>query len=302
MNIIEQAAKRLEELRRSGVETRPLADRDGKQSSEASDRARVNRNGRQASSSAQLDEGRQSKRVEIDCARLAGLGYVTPDAKGTQLARDFRIIKRPLLTSVQAKPGVGVDRANLIMVTSSLAGEGKTFVSINLAMSLAMELDHTVVLVDADVARPSVLNQLGVAPATGLLDLLTDSSIRVSDVLLKTNVDKLSILPAGKQHERATELLASEGMGRLLDDLATRFPDRILVFDTPPLLLSTESRVLAARMGQVVLVVEAERTAHHLVADALAMIESCRVVLPLLNKASESEVGAYYGYPGAADG
>jgi protein-tyrosine kinase len=89
-----------------------------------------------------------------------------------------------------------------------------------------------------------------------LLDVLTDESIDLSQVLMRTNVDKLSILPSGTQHARATELLASEAMIRLLDEMASRYPDRIIIFDSPPLLMTTESRVLATHMGQVVVVVK----------------------------------------------
>ena len=226
------------------------------------------------------------------------MGYLTPDTPRAQIADEFRIIKRPLLANVNGKSGPPIDRANLIMVTSSLPGEGKTFVSVNLAISLAMELEKTVLLVDADVSRPAVLNRLGLPSSPGLLDILTGPSLQVSDVLMRTNIDKLTILPSGRANGRATELLASDAMDRLLDELATRYSDRIIVFDAPPLLPSTESRVLATFMGQVVVVVEADRTPQKSLNQALATIDSCPVVLPLLNKISRSEVGAYYGYYG----
>ena len=170
--------------------------------------------------------------------------------------------------------------------------------SVNLAISLAMELDKTVLLVDADVSRPTVLNRLGLPSSPGLLDILTDPSLQVSNVLMRTNIEKLTILPSGKANGRATELLASDAMDRLLDELATRYSDRIVVFDAPPLLPSTESRALATYMGQVIVVVEADRTPQKSLNQALATIDSCPVVLPLLNKISRSEVGAYYGYYG----
>lgn len=285
MNIIEQAARRLEELRRSGIEVPESRQRPVGKTDATPARARP-----------ASEPEPESAMVEIDLARLASMGYVTPDNPRTQIANEFRVIKRPVLSNIQGRSAAPVDRANLIMVTSSVPGEGKTFVSINLAISMAMELDSTVLLVDADVSRPSVLQRLGLPPAPGLLDFLTDGSRRVGDVLLRTNIDKLSILPAGTPSGHATELLASTQMNKLLDELAGRYSDRILVFDAPPLLPSTESRVLASRMGQVVLVVESERTPHQTVASALATIDSCPVVLPLLNKTSQPEVGTYYGY------
>ncbi len=242
---------------------------------------------------------RRSREVSLDLARLAAAGFVTPDGVRTRLADEFRVIKRPLLANVQGRSAAPVDRANLIMVTSALPGEGKTFTSINLALSMAMEVDSTVLLVDADVARPTVLERLGLQAPKGLLDLLTSRDLDVADVLLRTNIDRLSILPAGQPHSRATELLASDSMNRLLDDLASRYPDRVLIFDAPPLLPSTESRVLASHMGQVVVVVEADRTSQGALTQAMATIESCPVVMTLLNKVRHSKVGSYYGYYGA---
>jgi Mrp family chromosome partitioning ATPase len=153
-------------------------------------------------------------------------------------------------------------------------------------------------LVDADVARPSVLRMLGLSRGPGLLDVLEDR-VALSDVLLRTNVDKLTLLPSGTPHPRATELLASDAMRSLLDEMARRYPDRIIIFDSPPLLLTTESRVLASHMGQVVVVVHAEKTRQSVVQQALATIESCPLKLMLLNQASANSAGSYgegYGY------
>ena len=314
MSIIEQAARRLEELRRSGVDVSAVGTRGAAAQGVSSARPQrggeaqptvVRGIGAAAGGPAQVAArapGKPSKLVQIDLAHLASMGYLTPDTPREQIADEFRVIKRPLLDNVNRQGPGAVERANLLMVTSSLPGEGKTFVSINLAMSLAMELDTTVLLVDADVSRPSVLSRLGLPQSPGLLDILSNPSLEMSEVMLRTNIEKLSILPAGTPQGRATELLASEGMDRLLDELATRYADRIIVFDAPPLLPSTESRVLATHMGQVVLVVEADKTPQKSVTQALATIEACPVVLPLLNKISRSEVGSYYGYYGPLEG
>ena len=238
-----------------------------------------------------------SKRVRIDLSALAAEGIVSPNAPRSQIADQFRVIKRPLIANAMGKGATVVANGNLIMVTSSLAGEGKSFTAINLAMSIATELDNTVMLVDADVARPSVLNMLGLPPGPGLLDLLLDDNADLSSMLLKTNVDKLSILPSGTPHARATELLASDAMTALLADMAKRYADRIIIFDSPPLLLTTESRVLATHMGQILLVVHAERTLQSDVQHALATIEACPVKLLMLNQARNTFRGGYgYGY------
>lgn len=247
-----------------------------------------------ASRSARGEAG-SSKTVTIDLERLASLGYVTPDTEKTMLAEEFRVIKRPLITNVMATDSLDRHR-NLIMVTSSLPSEGKSFCALNLALSIAMERDTTVMLVDADVAKPSVLNNLGLRAERGLMDVLLDPEIQVGDVLLKTNIEKFSILPAGRRHKHSTELLASESMVRLLDEIATRYSDRVVIFDSPPLLVTSEARELAAHMGQIVMVVEAGRTSQEAVAEALRYIEGCDIVNLLMNKSDSLHGDGYGGY------
>ncbi|MEP6609183.1 MAG: XrtA-associated tyrosine autokinase [Burkholderiaceae bacterium] len=233
--------------------------------------------------------------VEIDLERLTGMGYITPQLPASRRAEEFRMVKRPLLTNARGDSAAPVLHANRVMVTSALAREGKTFVSVNLALSMAMERDTTVLLIDADATRPAVLERLGLPASRGLLDALSDPHVDVQSLILGTNVERFSILPAGNLQAQATELLASGRMSALVKELASRIPNRVLVFDAPPLLGSTESRVLAAHMGQIVLVIEADRTPQRQVIDALAALENCPVVMTLLNKASSSEAGSYYG-------
>jgi receptor protein-tyrosine kinase len=165
-------------------------------------------------------------------------------------------------------------------------------------MSIAMELDSRVLLVDGDVANPALLPLLGLRESKGLMDVLVNPGVELADVLLRTNVERLSVLPAGKHHRRATEVLSSEAMARLIDEMASRYPDRIVLWDAPPLLPTTESRVLAGYMGQIVVVVEADRTTHHAIKSALTLLEDCPVVMTMLNKARRTDVGSYYGYYG----
>ena len=228
-----------------------------------------------------------TRRVELDLARMRELGMVTAAAGRTRLLEDFRVIKRPLLQRAFAERAPKTRPNNLIMITSSLPGEGKTYTAINLAMSIAMELDHTVLLVDADVARPSVLRTLGLPPQRGLMDILVDDKLDMADVMLRTNVDTLSILPAGTATPRATELLASSTMTQLVNEIANRYPDRIVIFDSPPLLLTSESRVLASHMGQIVMVVEAQTTTQHAVKEALSQLEGYPNVNLIYNKTRE---------------
>lgn len=286
-SLIEQAAQRLEQLRQAGVQ---LPDEAAAPHAEAAPREVV----APKVVSVEREPQFHSKRVDLDLEALAVQGFLTPQAPRSQLADQYRVIKRPLIKNAVGKGASTINHANLIMVTSALPGEGKSFSSLNLAMSIAAELDHTVMLVDADVARPSVLRMLGLPPGPGLLDVL-ENSVDMADVLLRTNIDKLTILPSGTPHPKATELLASDAMSNLLDDMARRYPDRIIIFDSPPLLLTTEARVLASHMGQIVVVVEADRTLQSAVQQAIGTIEHCPVKMLLLNRA-RSNAGAPYGY------
>src|SRR5438105_3481792 len=295
-SLIEQAAQRLEQLKRAGasipdVVVTPPVSRPMSLSALEPMHAPVGK--------AAVAEERPivlSRQVTLDLDALATVGIVTPNAPRSKAADQYRVIKRPLITNAMGKGAAILNHGNLIMVTSALAGEGKSYTSINLAMSIAAELDNTVMLVDADVARPSVPRMLGLPEGPGLLDLL-EGKTDMAGVLLKTNVDKLTILQSGTPHPRATELLASDAMRQLLDDMAQRYPDRIIIFDSPPLLLTTEARVLATQMGQIVMVVQADKTLQADVQQALATIESCPLRMLVLNKARGDSVGGYgYGY------
>jgi len=312
MNLIEQAAQRLEELRRAGADIpagpRPIPGTGAPtliepgatiEASLLKERERPY-DGAIAAHGPAARAPREStqQRIELDLDRLRERGFITPDAPRNQVADEFRVVKRPIIRNALGKEGIRVKNGNLVMVTSSLPGEGKTFTSLNLALSIALEYDNTVLLVDGDVAHPTLPSLLGAPHSPGLLDLLTRDDVDVADALVKTNVEKLSILPAGSRHRRSTELLASEQMASLLRELATRYADRIIVFDSPPLLATTEARVLASLMGQIVMVVAADATSQHAVTQALATIENCEIVLMMLNKARRTDVGSYYGYYG----
>jgi receptor protein-tyrosine kinase len=297
MNLIEEAAKRMQELEQAGIRV-PEKAQAARTVAAPSRMVAELRETRREPTLREALSGRGANFRNIDLARLQAAGFVTPDAAESKLLHEFRVIKRPLIQNAKGKGAAPVANGNLIMVTSSLPGEGKSFVSLNLAMSIAMEVDTRVLLVDADVLRPTIPKLLGLPPARGLMDVLTDPDLTVGDVLLKTNVERLSLMLAGTPRRDSSELLASEAMRRLVRELSERYADRIIVFDSPPLLATTEPRVLASNMGQVVVVVEAERTTHGTLESALATVETCPVVLTMLNKAPESESGSYYGYYG----
>jgi exopolysaccharide/PEP-CTERM locus tyrosine autokinase len=293
MDIIEQAAKRLAELRRAGVEVTSSVTPAEHAPATVSAASKVS----PTSVSDAVPAAAASRRIELDMESLARHGVVTPGAERSHLADELRVIKRPLLRNVAGKGVVPVANGNLIMITSAVPGEGKSFTAANLAMSIAMELDHTVLLVDADVARPTLPTLFDLPPSKGLLDVLVDPNTDLSQVMLRTNVEKLSILPSGSRHPHATELLASDAMANLLNELATRYSDRVVIFDSPPLLVTTEARALASHMGQVVLVVRAERTTQAEVRHALSLIEVAPVKMLMLNQASDPNANGHgYGY------
>jgi protein-tyrosine kinase len=325
VSLIEQAAKRLEELRRAGVsfpdsnskpnevlpvkalkevlfaDNPPLSARSPSPSVEAPTKGNaqgpIAHTNQPEAKDESVFERAPKPRFDLNLAKLAANGFVTPDMPRSRIADEFRVLKRPLIGNVSGDRVVLIKHANLIMVTSSVPGEGKTFSAINLAMSIAMELDKTVLLVDADVARPSLPKVLGVPHGKGLLDVLKDKSIDLGEVLIRTNVEKLSLLQAGTQHAQATELLASAEMARLLDEISMRYDDRIIIFDSPPLLVTTEARVLATQMGQIVFIVNAENTLQRDVKQALATIEACPLKMMVLNQVRTVAQGAYgYGY------
>jgi protein-tyrosine kinase len=235
---------------------------------------------------------------KVNLARLKLMGALTPDAGRSKIAEEYRLIKRPLLINAFGHGGnPPIPNGNLIMVTSSVPGEGKSFTAINLAISMATELESTVLLIDADVAKSSVIQYLGLEADRGLLDVLRDPEIELSDTLIKTDIAKLTVLPSGRGFTHATELLASSSMRDFVKDISTRYRDRIIIFDCPPILATSEATVLASYMGQIVFVVEAERTPQEAVKDALAHLSDCEHVGILLNKApSRAGGGDYYSY------
>jgi len=241
-----------------------------------------------------------SRRKELDFEKLARLGFLTPESGRTQLAEEMRNIKRPLLLNAAMNANEPNQKKNLIMITSSQPSEGKSYTSLNLAMSIAKERDKTVLLIDADVARPGLTKTLAMDSEKGLVDYLIEDDLGVADVMLKTNVPNFRFIPAGRKHIHSTELLSSQNMVALANELSVRYPNRIVLFDSPPLLATSEAAVLAALVDQIVMVVEAEKTSKQELEEALALIDQNEKYVGLvLNKARGSYGSDYYGYYGS---
>jgi protein-tyrosine kinase len=239
-----------------------------------------------------------ARSIGIDLALLSALGLVPQaQAEGRSL-EEFRRIKRPLLESVVAgTTDASEASSNLIMVTSSVAGEGKTYISFNLARSIARERDLSVLLVDADVAKRHLTSLLNAEDAEGLTDCLVDPNVDPEDLVLGTSVPGLSFLPAGTHASMTPELFSSQRMAGVASHLGGADRLRIVLFDTSPLLLTGESSSLARLVDQVVMVVAAESTPQPLVVDAIALLDRSKTIRCVLNQSRLSGMSEYYdGY------
>ena len=237
-----------------------------------------------------------SRSVVLDTARLALAGTVDWTADRTPVMEELRLIKRRLLRRAFDEANGPDSISHLVMITSAKPREGKTFTSTNIAISISLEEDYNVLLVDADVRRQALRQNLGLEANQGFVDLLLNPGLDMADVLLRTNIPRLSILPAGMMSDRAPELLASSRMRDLIDDMAQRYRDRIIIFDTAPCLVSSDAATLAAHVGQVVFVVEAEQTQQHEIVAALNLISACPDISLILNKAQPLATTSYGGY------
>ena len=242
---------------------------------------------------------RNNKTLVIDKAALRAAGLLPPETQERQIGDEYRQIKRPLIARAFGRGTERVENGHIIMMASAAPGDGKTFTSINLAQSLALEKDLSVLLVDADVAKPHISTIFGVNKEPGLLDVLRDESLDVESVILPTNVPRLSVLPAGTLSETATELLASDRMHQVIARFGSYASNRIVLLDSPPLLLTSESRVLANLVGQIVMVICAGRTPQRAVFDALELLGDDRPVGLVLNQSDERSGSSYrYEYYG----
>ena len=231
----------------------------------------------------------------LDQDNLIRRGLLAPLEHAVPVADEFRRIKRPLIANATKHLAGQSDHMNVIMVASALPGAGKTFCSVNLAASISIERELTVLLVDADVAKPHISTVFGLADKPGLIDILEDETIPIDEVLVRTDLNDIQVLPAGRKHAQSTELLASERMQAVVHELATRYSDRLIVMDSPPLLVTSEAQVLAGQVGQIALIVESGRTTQGELQGALELLDRSKTINVILNKSVYSQTGGYYG-------
>jgi protein-tyrosine kinase len=239
----------------------------------------------------------QEKRtIELDIDKLGKLGMLVPNGTNRILAEEMRVIKRAILRDAFPDDSATGNK-NIVVVTSALPGEGKTFISTNLALSVAMELDRSVLLIDADVIRGGLIEYLNLDRAPGLTDKLQDKSYNTENILCKTNIETLSLIPPGKKSSNTAELFASTGMKKLIHELANRYDDRLIILDSPPLLATSDAMYLANLADQVLVVVDSESTIEQRVSEALSQLDNINAVKLLLNKRHmPALMESYYSY------
>jgi exopolysaccharide/PEP-CTERM locus tyrosine autokinase len=241
-------------------------------------------------------------RTAVDTAQLRSHGLLAPDADERRLAEQYRTIKRPLLRNADVNRDPPLARSNLVMVGSALPNEGKTFTCVNLCLSIARERDWSVVLVDADCSKPHLTRLFGADGQAGLTDLLRDPSATFDSFVMPTDIPGLSLLPSGTHDAHASELLASKRMDDLCIELSADPAGRMIVFDSSPLLLTTEAPVLASKVGQVVVVVRADSTPRQAVLAALEKLDQTKAIGCVLNQSwGTSDLSEGYGYYGLGE-
>jgi Mrp family chromosome partitioning ATPase len=233
--------------------------------------------------------------VHIDFDQLRAEGRLPMAALSTQIEDEIRRIKWPLLKAIDGAEGVTPARNNLVLVTSALPGEGKSFTSLNLALSIVRDREMRVVLVDGDVARPGLTPSLGLEGRPGLNDALEDTSRDVSTITYQTDVEGLYFVPAGPWNPHAPEFFAGSRMPQLMDALSRRVGRGVVIFDSPPLLATNEAQVATRFAGQVLIVVRADETAQKAVLDAIALVDKDVPIRAVLNRCRPSLLGSYYG-------
>jgi protein-tyrosine kinase len=241
--------------------------------------------------------------AQIDLDHLRKSGFIEPGASPTTLSEEFRLAKRHvLLAAFGGRNAAPIERGRVVMVCSSQPNEGKTFCSINLSLSFASERDVEVVLIDADSAKPEVLSTLGIEGGPGLLDAIGNPEVDVESLLIRTSLPNVAVLPTGRRGHDDTELLASSRTHDVISQLLAANPRRIVIIDSAPALAASPASVLAHHVGQILMVVRADKTGESELREAIGLLDSCEHIQLLLNgttyQGAAQKYGSYYGYGG----
>ena len=220
----------------------------------------------------------------LDRGRLARYGITLPSSGRSRTVEEFRLVKRNLMTQLAQGSSPGGQRSGrMIMVTSARPGEGKTFISLNLALAFASERDVKALLVDVDTQHSSMQTILGIPSEQGIVDVLA-GTCELSDVLVQTNIPNLMVLPSGRGGPHVPELFSSNQMAVVMAEMTRRFADRYIIIDTPPCMASSDAAALAPLVGQMVFIVEAHHTQQMEIETSLSMLSACPRISLLLNK------------------
>ncbi len=242
---------------------------------------------------AQSPETKRSESIILDLEGLGKSGYLTPNTENKILFEQFRRIKLPVIKT--AFESEDEKNNNIVIVTSSVTGEGKSFTSLNLAMSVAYEYNYTVLLIDADITKKMSSKVMGVEGARGLIDYLTGKESQLDRLILKTNIPKLNLISSGGFTDMVTELYSSKKMTKLINELSVRYHDRLIIIDTPPILEDSSAKVLANLADQILYIVEAEKTPKHVVEKGLRLLDHDNIGI-VLNKSNVKHHPSYYYY------
>lgn len=234
--------------------------------------------------------------IGLDAMERAGM--VVARTARTRISEEYRIVIGRVLRALRDEPD-GAGMHNVVMVTSARPGEGKSFTALNLAGSIAQHTTEKVLLVDLDAKLRPISALLGIDGRLGFHDLVTDPTLRLEDVILSTAVGNLTILPVGSRSVDHTAVAHTRPIPPTITRLARRFPKHVIMLDAPPCLSTSDPHTVAPFVGQVVMVVEAERTQRSEVEAALDLVRVCPTVTMLLNKVkltTSHTFGAYDYY------
>jgi protein-tyrosine kinase len=240
------------------------------------------------------DAGYVGPELVLDRGRLASYGITIPSSARSRTVEEFRLVKRNLMTQFSQGDSSADQRSGrLIMITSARPGEGKTFISLNLALAFASERDVKALLVDVDTQHSSLQTILGITSEQGIVDVLA-GNCELSEALIQTNILNLMVLPSGRGGPHVPELFSSNKMANLMAEMTRQFADRYIIIDTPPCMASSDAAALAPLVGQIVFIVEAHHTQQMEVEASLSMLSACPRISLLLNK-SATTAGEHFG-------
>jgi protein-tyrosine kinase len=235
----------------------------------------------------------------VDMTSLFRAGMIDWNRVRSRVSEEFRLVQRQIVRTAFTAAGAEPGFSNLLMITSSIPGEGKSFTALNLAACIARQRDHHVLLIDIDSKRDSFCMALGLGDSPGLLDLAANPELEATQVMARTAIENLSVLPIGIERDLGPELFASKQMTKLIQAIGRRYADRLIVLDAPPTLSTSDPAALAPIVGQVLFVVEAERTQREEVVSSLDLLQACPTITLLLNKVqvqTRYTFGAYSTY------